>query len=179
MRNLTRWTLAVMVGLTVTACYHRSESTAAPDELAPVGGTPVASPTPVQNPTPTPTPSPAPIGCGLPPAGGSGNSCPYTGSAFGEDVDLAIAQAQKEHPELFDFTDGYGMLSWRVHDRKRYYDLVKLNLEKMGYCAAHDEEEIGVKNVNKFNEQYQIMTSQGYSRWGPGAYRATCFPAWF
>jgi hypothetical protein len=94
-------------------------------------------------------------------------------------VDLAIAQTQREHPELFDFTDGYGMLSWKVHDRKRYYDLVKLSLEKMGYCAAHDEEEIGVKNVNRFNEQYQIMTSQGYSRWGPGAYRATCFPAWF
>ena len=175
MRDLTRWTLAVVVGTALSGCYHRSQSTVGPDDQAPVGGAPAPSPTPV----PTPTPTPAPIGCGLPPAGGSGNGCPYTGSAFGEDVDRAIAQAQREHPELFDFNDGYGMLSWRVHNRKRYYDLVKLNLEKMGYCAAHDEEEIGVKNVNRFNEQYQIMTSYGYSRWGPGAYRATCYPAWF
>ena len=94
-------------------------------------------------------------------------------------MNRAIAEAQNEHPELFDFNDGYGMLSWRVLDRKKYYDTVKSNLERMGYCAAHDEEEIGVKNVNKFNEQYQIMSSYGYSRWGAGAYRATCWPAWF
>jgi hypothetical protein len=79
-------------------------------------------------------------------------------------VDLAIEQAQKEHPELFDFNDGYGQLSWRVRDRKKYYDLVKYNLERMGYCAAHDLEEIGVKNDNRFNEQFQIMSSYGYSR---------------
>ena len=177
MRDLTRWTLAVVAGIVVTGCYHRSQSTTGPEEPAAVSGTPVvvASPTPA----PTPTPTPAPIGCGLPPAGGSGSGCPYLAGAFSEDVDIAIAQAQKERPELFDFTNGYGMLSWRVLDRKRYYDVVSLNLEKMGYCVAHDEEEIGVKNVNRFNEQYQIMTSQGYSRWGPGAYRATCFPAWF
>jgi hypothetical protein len=177
MRDATRWTLAVVVVTALGGCVHRSQTTTGPEEPAAVNGTPVVVTSPT--PAPTPPPTPAPIGCGLPPAGGSGNSCPYTGSAFGEDVDRAIAQAQKEHPELFDFTDGYGMLSWKVHNRKRYYDLVKLNLEKMGYCAAHDEEEIGVKNVNRFNEQYQIMTSQGYSRWGPGAYRATCFPAWF
>jgi hypothetical protein len=108
------------------------------------------------------------LGCGLPHGGGSGAGCPYQGSAFGGDVDLAIEQAQKEHPELFDFNDGYGKLSWRVPDRKKYYDLVKYNLERMGYCAAHDEEEIGVKNDNRFNEQFQIMTSYGYSRWGRG-----------
>jgi len=66
-----------------------------------------------------------------------------------------------------------------VRDRRKYYDLVQYNLERMGYCAAHDEEEIGVKNDNRFNEQFQIMTSYGYSRWGPGAYRATCWPPWF
>ena len=137
--------------------------------------------TPLSHPDtgPTPTPTPVALGCGLPPGGGSGAGCPYQGSAFGEDVDLAIAQAQREHPELFIFNDGYGQLSWRVLDRKRYYDLVKYNLERMGYCAAHDEEEIGVKNDNRFNEQFQIMSSYGYSRWGPGAYRATCWPPWF
>jgi len=65
---------------------------------------------------------------------------------------------------------------WRVLDRQKYYDTVKHNLERMGYCAAHDLEEIGVKNDNRFNEQYQIESSFGYSRWGAGSYRATCWP---
>lgn len=173
----SRWTLAVVVGAALCACYHKSQSTTGPDAPpAGVNGSPAdPSPTPV----PTPTPTPAPIGCSLPPGGGSGANCPYQAPAFGEDVNRAIAEAQDEHPELFDFNDGYGQLSWRVLNRKKYYDLVKYNLERMGYCAAHDEEEIGVKNDNRFNEQYQIMSSFGYSRWGPGAYRATCWPPWF
>ncbi len=28
-------------------------------------------------------------------------------------------------------------------------------------------------------DEYQIETSFGYSRWGAGAYRSTCYPAWF
>jgi hypothetical protein len=156
-------------------CYHKSQSSTGPDAAPPVAA---VSPTP----SPVPSPAQAPVqalGCGLPPGGGSGAGCPYQEGVFTEDVNRAIAEAQNEHPELFDFNDGYGMLSWRVLDRKKYYDTVKYNLERMGYCAAHDEEEIGVKNVNKFNEQYQIMSSYGYSRWGAGAYRATCWPAWF
>ena len=172
-----RWALSVLVA-TSLGCYHKSQSTTAPDTPpAAVNGSPVPSPTPT--PVPTPTPTPAALGCGLPPAGGSGAGCPYQQGVFTDDLNQAIAEAQKEHPELFDFNDGYGQLSWRVLNRKKYYDLVKYNLERMGYCAAHDEEEIGVKNDNRFNEQYQIMSSYGYSRWGPGAYRATCWPPWF
>jgi hypothetical protein len=178
MSQATRWVLPVLVVTSLGGCYHRSQSTTGPDAPpAAVAGAPTPAPTPT--PIPTPTPTPVAVGCGLPHGGGSGNGCPYQGSAFGEDVDLAIEQAQKEHPELFDFEDGYGKLSWRVRDRKKYYDLVKYNLERMGYCAEHDLEEIGVKNDNRFNEQFQIMTSFGYSRWGPGAYRATCWPPWF
>jgi hypothetical protein len=173
-----KWALTVLVVTSLGGCYHKSQSTTGPDTPpAAVNGSPVPSPTPT--PVPTPTPTPVALGCGLPPGGGSGGGCPYQGSAFGGDVDLAIEQAQREHPELFDFNDGYGKLSWRVLDRKKYYDLVKYNLERMGYCAAHDLEEIGVKNDNRFNEQYQIMSSFGYSRWGPGAYRATCWPHCF
>ena len=176
MRDVSKWTLVVLVGIALSACVHRSQSTTGPDAPpAAVSGSPVPSPSVA----PAPTPTPPPIGCGLPPAGGSGNGCPYLAGAFAEDINRAIAEAQNEHPELFDFNDGYGMLSWKVLNRKKYYDVVKYNLERMGYCAAHDLEEIGVKNVNRFNEQYQIMTSYGYSRWGAGAYRATCFPAWF
>jgi len=165
-------TVAVLVTFAMlggSGCNHHSAPAAtAPDAAVAV--------------TPTPAPSPSPakaLGCGLPPGGGSGEGCPYQIGIFNEDVNQAIAQAQNEHPELFDFNDGYGGLSYRVLDRKKYYDTVKYNLERMGYCAAHDLEEIGVKNVNAFNEQYQIESSFGYSRWGAGAYRATCWPAWF
>ena len=159
-------TLAMVGG---SGCnHHRPPAATAPDAVV------------AATPTPAPSPSPAKaLGCGLPPGGGSGAGCPYQIGIFNEDVNQAIAQAQNEHPELFDFNDGYGGLSYRVLDRKKYYDTVKYNLERMGYCAAHDLEEIGVKNVNAFNEQYQIESSFGYSRWGAGAYRATCWPAWF
>jgi hypothetical protein len=167
-------TVAVVI-VGAVSCRHTSQSSSFPDAPGAVTGAPVVSPAPVA----APSAAPAPIGCGLPPGGGSGAGCPYLEGVFALDVNQAIAEAQNEHPELFDFNDGYGGLSWRVKNRKKYYDTVKFNLERMGYCAAHDEEEIGVKNVNRFNEQYQIMTSFGYSRWGSGAYRATCFPAWF
>ena len=178
MSQATKWALTVLVVTSLGGCYHKSQSTTGPDSPpAAVNGSPVPSPTPT--PVPTPTPTPVALGCGLPPGGGSGGGCPYQVGVFTEDINRAIAEAQNEHPELFDFNDGYGQLSWRVLNRKKYYDVVKYNLERMGYCAAHDEEEIGVKNDNRFNEQYQIMTSYGYSRWGAGAYRATCWPPWF
>lgn len=64
-------------------------------------------------------------------------------------------------------------------DRERYHHEVVVRLEKMGFCALWDGEEVGVKNSNDFNEQYQVMTSMGYVRWGGGSYRSTCYPAWF
>jgi hypothetical protein len=178
MSQVTRWTSAALVASAIAAgCYHKSQSSTGPDAApSPVAAVPSPSPSPVPSPSPSPVQA---LGCGLPPGGGSGANCPYQVGVFNDDINLAIAQAENEHPELFDFNDGYGQLSWRVLDRQKYYDTVKYNLERMGYCAAHDLEEIGVKNDNRFNEQYQIMSSFGYSRWGAGAYRATCWPAWF
>src|SRR5262245_57793749 len=111
MSQATRWVLPRLVVASLGACQHESQPTPGPaSPPAGVAGSPVPAPTPT--PIPTPTPTPAAPGCGLPPGGGSGAGCPYQGSAFGGDVDLAIEQAQKEHPELFDFNDGYGKLSW-------------------------------------------------------------------
>ena len=177
MSQVGRWAVPMAVAVAMAAgagCRHTSRSSTGPDSTpAGTSGAPVTL-------APSPSPSPAKaLGCGLPPGGGSGEGCPYLEPIFAEDVNRAIAEAQNEHPELFNFNDGYGGLSWRVLDRQKYYDTVKYNLERMGYCAAHDLEEIGIKNDNKFNEQYQIMSSFGYSRWGAGAYRSTCFPPWF
>jgi hypothetical protein len=102
--------LAAAIGLVVfVSCRHTSESATFPGGPTSATGSPAApSPAPV---SPAPPPAPVAQGCALPPGGGSGAGCPYLGSAFGGDVDLAIEQAQKEHPELFDFSNGYGGLS--------------------------------------------------------------------
>lgn len=138
--------------------------------------------TPAEAPPPPPPPSvaeEAPLrGCGLPPSG-PWRRCPRELPFFAFDMNEAIAQVQNEVPELFDFNDWQGGLSYRVLDRERYHGEVVARLEGMGYCALWDGEEVGVKKSNDFNEQYQVMTSQGYVRWGGGAYRSTCFPAWF
>ena len=91
----------------------------------------------------------------------------------------AIAEVENEVPELFDFNDAQGGLSYRVLDRDRYHQEVVVRLQRKGFCAVFDGEEVGLKNTNDFNEQYQVMSSLGYVRWGGGAYRSTCFPAWF
>jgi hypothetical protein len=49
----------------------------------------------------------------------------------------------------------------------------------MGVCAIFDGEEIGVKNTNAFNDQYDIHLASGHVRRGEGSYRATCTPAQF
>ena len=137
-------------------------------------------PTPIASPSPSPVPEPeAPGGCGLPP-GGPFERCPVELPVFNFEINEAIAEVENEVPELFDFNDWQGGLSYRVTDRRRYHDEVVLRLEKMGFCAVFDGEEVGIKrDTNAFNEQYQVMTSLGYVRWGAGAYRSTCFPSWF
>jgi hypothetical protein len=138
-----------------------------------------SQPTPVEPPTPSPSPEPpAIVGCGLPP-GGPFERCPYDLPLFNHEINAAIAEVENERPELFDFDDWQGGLSYRVLDRERYHAEVVTRLERMGFCAVWDGEEVGVKNDNGFNEQYQVMTSMGYVRWGAGAYRSTCFPSWF
>ena len=134
---------------------------------------PAASPTP-----PAVAEEAAPQGCGLPP-GGPFQRCPRELPFFNFEINDAIAEVENEVPELFDFADWQGGLSYRVLDPRRYHEEVVVRLERMGFCAVWDGEEVGVKNTNDFNEQYQVMTSLGYVRWGGGAYRSTCFPAWF
>ena len=143
-------------------------------------------PQPLANdPLPTPTPAPTPalpaasLGCRLPPGTGEGIRCPYQYATFVEPVDKAIARLQREHPELFDFSQCYGTLSCRVLDRDRYIAGLLDNLRAMELCAIFDGEEIVIKNTNDFSDQYNVISSAGFSRWGIGSYRATCRPAWF
>ena len=136
----------------------------------------VASPTP--SPPPPPFPPKAPP-CPLAPGGGTGEHCPREVSLFALDVNEAIAIVENEHPELFDLTLRRGGLSYFVRDRERYTRGVAYVMSTRGFCAIWDGVELATKKTNEFNEQYAILTSDSYVRWGAGAYQSTCHPAWF
>ncbi len=157
---------------------------------SPTGGTgggavatPAATPTPatVVQPTPTPTPTPGgpttstcPLGKGT-----VDTRCARGTPSFMADVDAAIDQLAAEHPEIFDTRDLAGPREYKVKDVDAYYRGVASVLRTKGYCADYDLVELQVKNSNDFNDQYDILISQGYVRRGAGSYRSTCSPAAF
>src|SRR5687768_11682260 len=134
-----RTALLLAVCLGTAACETSSRT---PAEPAP-------APTPI-----APTPTPPPPGCGLPPGGGSGLGCLRELPVFALAMNEAIAKAQNEHPEYFDFSKHQGGLSYRVVARDPYIAEVVNNLKLAGLCALFDGIEVGVKNANEYNEQY-------------------------
>jgi hypothetical protein len=140
---------------------------------------PAAAPTPPPPPATVPEPPQPPLGCGLPPGGGSGLDCPYQRAQYAEDVNVAIGRVVLEHPEYFDLGQRQNTWSYFVKQPDLYLMAVVKNLEQAGFCAKFDGAEIALKRTNDFNEQYDVYTSTGFSRWGGGAYAATCHPAWF
>jgi len=117
-----------------------------------------------------PLPSSREIACGREPEGR------YLGH-----VEAAVAQIQKDKPELFDFNDTAQGTSWpAVKNLDAYFAGVIEILTKQGYCARHDGEEIAIKQgSNTFSEQYDIDFAHKYIRTGNGIYRASCYPAAF
>ncbi len=142
-----------------------------------------SSPAAAEMPVPTPAP-PAParaLGCDLPPGGGSGEDCPQESPSFMAEVEQAIDLAIFEHPEMINTQRARGCANcYQVLDTHNFPEEVGRNLEKRGYCTKYDGEELAVKSTNQFNDQYDILLSEGYiRRETTGAYRATCYPAWF
>jgi hypothetical protein len=127
--------------------------------------------------TTTTTLTPASQGCGLPAS--HRDRCFYSISSYRPGVDRAITRVEKEHPELFDFTQANDELSVFVRDVPRYTALVVQALRDAGLCAVFDGEEVAVKKTNDFSDQYDIITAGDFVRWGDGAYAATCEPAAF
>ena len=150
--------------------------TPAPTATAPpVPGT---SPTPDPGTPPPPPPPPSGGSCSL--GGGDPNHrCTRTSNTFLHDVDAAIDRVVDSRPGLFDLGDDVCGGCYRIKDHDAYVAAVARELERMGYCAHYDGEEMGVKNTNTFNDQYDISTSSGYIRRGDKSYRSTCRPAWF
>jgi hypothetical protein len=142
-----------------------------------------SAPAPTVDPVSTPAPAVAPraLGCTLPPGGGSGEDCPQESPTFMAEVERAIDQAVAEHPEMVNTQRARGCGNcYQVLDTHNFPEEVGRNLEKMGLCTKYDGEELAVKNVNAFNDQYDILLAEGYiRREAIGAYRVTCYPAWF
>ena len=148
----------------------------------PVLGGPAPAPTPTPaNPGPSPTPTPAPPSgsCSLPPSSNPGDNCTMQSPAFLGAVDKAITLLTQQQPTLFNFNNKICENCYFVKDESAYAAGVIRNLNAAGYCAKYDGEELGVKNSNSFNEQYDILISSGHIRRGEGSYRSTCTPAWF
>ena len=108
----------------------------------------------------------------------------YDGSPEISDFDFdqrmrRLQELEGQHPELFDLTLRRGGLSYFVRDRERYTRGVAYVMSTRGFCAIWDGVELATKKTNEFNEQYAILTSDSYVRWGAGAYQSTCYPAWF
>jgi hypothetical protein len=113
----------------------------------------------------------------LPRGSGTGEDCPRSSPAFLGDVQEAISQLIQEQPRLFTKRGCEGC--YDVTDPGAYYGGVIRQLNRRGFCAIHDGEELAVKNSNEFNEQYDILSSANGVRSGSEAYRSTCRPAWF
>jgi hypothetical protein len=150
----------------------QSTATAPSSPTASPAGAPTSSPTQPPPQATAPPPARSSGTCSLGNGGGDGHNCPRTSPAFLADVDAAIVRVMAAHPSWFAGN------SLRI-DWNTYYAAVVDELRSAGFCAMFDGEEIAIKNVNRFNEQYHVLTSGGVVRRGEGSYRATCFPAWF
>jgi hypothetical protein len=136
---------------------------------------PATAPVVVATPTPAPAPTAQAFVCPLAALPDHGD-CPKLTPVFRDPVNAAIDTAVAEHPELFDLNDNLGGGSYRIKDRDKYLKAVTANLNKQGFCVAESKEELGIKNTNTFNEQWNVVTSDLRVR---RSYITTCFPAAF
>jgi hypothetical protein len=143
---------------------------------------PTATPSATPSPTPTPTPTPGSSSCRLSPMPECGRAEGPTGvfgccraesaQQFASQVDSAIGIVQRERPQLFNGN--------RVISEDAFVQAVAQTLEqRFGLCAKQGgpPDEVGVKNSNTFNEQYDIVFGNGTVR--TDGYAVTCRPARF
>lgn len=160
------------IALIAAAALSCSSSSPTPVE-------PVPSPTPVPTPTPTPPHTPGSgQGCSAP-AGTFNENCFRTSPTYLGEVDAAINRVVQNSPHLFNFDDQRGTNGFFVRNPDEYHRQVVQELRNAGLCAVKDANEIGVKQVNDFNDQFHILISSNHIRRGEASYRSTCYPAWF
>src|SRR5262245_35687402 len=125
-------TVAVsVVALPAVGCSKGSSPTTAP---------PPPTPTPIAAPPPTASPSAVRMveqGC----TSGRGSaqaSCSRASSFYLADLDAAIDQVVREHPEYFNLRETRGEGSYKILNRGAYTAAVIDALGQRGYCAALD-----------------------------------------
>ena len=130
---------------------------------------------------PEPTPTPAPTGgtCSLPASNTPDAPCAMGSNSFLGQVDKAITLLTQQQPEIFDFNSKNCENCYYVKNQAKFTAGVIRNLNAVGLCATYDGEELGVKNSNSFNDQFDLLVSSGHIRRGEGSYRSTCRPSWF
>jgi hypothetical protein len=166
----------IAVGLVLfgAACGGKKSTPTGPT----AGATPTPAPTAQPTPTPTPTSSPVLTGScrSLPPATGVERGCtrgsPSYFSLVKDAVDLAASSTYRDpiSGQVFEVVSGDG----RIQVASAYIKIVNEALDRRGLCSAFDGEEIRVREHNFWNENYDIITSDGRS-WVN--YVVTCAPA--
>jgi len=119
-----------------------------------------------------------PLDCSPGPGSGEGDTCTKPGSCFLDTVQAAISGVLASHPEWFDLADG----SPFVLEVESYMNQVVADVGATGLCSIRDPnagDEIVVKHDNEYAENFDILTAEGYARYGDGIYTSTCAPAWF
>jgi hypothetical protein len=119
-----------------------------------------------------------PADCSPGPGTGEADECEFLKSLFYGTVSSSVLTVVDDHPDWFE--EGGG--TWYVLQTESYMDSVVALVNTYNLCAIRDPnagDEIAVKHDNAFAESFDILTWDGYVRYGEGIYNATCAPAWF
>ncbi|MFO0631434.1 MAG: hypothetical protein U0168_01150 [Nannocystaceae bacterium] len=123
-------------------------------------------------------PEPGAPDCSPGPGTGEGARCTAPGSCFLDIVQGAVNGVIAGYPQWFDQSSGQPY----VLDVEAYMNQVVADVAAVGLCAIRDPnagDEIVVKHDNDFAENFDILTADGFARYGEGIYTSTCAPAWF
>jgi hypothetical protein len=141
--------------------------------------TPVATPTPTPTPTPEPTPTPA-IGlscANVADGSGSGRDCSKrSASRFLGMLEDAVDVARTSRYQDPDSGSSVSMVAQdgQIIAARAYVARIIDELDAQGLCAVFDGEEIQIRDSGVDNENFDVITSDGFS-WAN--YVVTCAPA--
>jgi hypothetical protein len=146
-------------------------------------GSATTTPTTPVSPTPPPpvTPPAATSACDRIGDGTARAQCSKGAMAYFGTVDGAIDQLIKQQPKLFNLTDTSGQRQYRVLDTDAYFQGLTEVLAGGGLCARMDPTKtyLQIKGTNDFSEDYEVLSTRGYTPFGVWIYHDTCTPASF
>jgi hypothetical protein len=169
--------LAVALPLLAAIGCSRGSSGSSPTTLLPA-----PTPAPVVPPPPTAPPTARMVEQGCTSGRGTADAaCSRSSSFYLADMDAAIEQVVREHPEYFNLTEKRGEGSYRILRRDAYTSAVLDALGQRGYCAALDmyRDFFLLKLGDDRSEQFEIEGPSGFVRRGYASFWNACRPAAF